>query len=53
MTETWLLTIHYLTLLILESLGYQGAYTSMAAGHRYVGESTKVPWATSSATDAS
>jgi hypothetical protein len=46
MTETWLLTRHYLTLLILESLGYQGAYTSMAAGHRYVGESVKVPWAT-------
>ncbi|UCA51103.1 hypothetical protein LEL86_18275 [Streptomyces sp. WA6-1-16] len=52
-TETWLLTRHYLTLLILESLGYQGAYTSLAAGHRYVGESAKVPWATSNATDAS
>ncbi|OCC10927.1 hypothetical protein A3Q37_03045 [Streptomyces sp. PTY087I2] len=51
-TETWLLTRHYLTLLILESLGYQGAYTSLAAGHRYVGESAKVPWATSNATDA-
>lgn len=52
-TETWLLTRHYLTLLILESLGYQGTYTSMAAGHRYVGENAKVPWATSNATDAS
>ncbi|MGW9369282.1 hypothetical protein ACWGVR_04590 [Streptomyces xanthophaeus] len=52
-TETWLLTRHYLTLLILESLGYQGGYTSLAAGHRYTGESAQVPWAKGRDSDAS
>ncbi|MBM9510460.1 hypothetical protein [Actinacidiphila acididurans] len=44
-TETWLLTRHYLTLLILESLGYRGPYAHLAKLNRWVGEVEDVPWA--------
>ncbi|WP_433891362.1 hypothetical protein [Streptomyces sp. CA-111067] len=44
-TETWLLTRHYLTLLILESLGYRGPYAHLAKLDRWVGEVENVPWA--------
>ncbi|MFD7632287.1 hypothetical protein [Streptomyces sp. NPDC059873] len=44
-TETWLLTRHYLTLLILESIGYCGPYSHLAKLDRWVGEVEEVPWA--------
>ncbi|NEB11288.1 hypothetical protein G3I32_21020 [Streptomyces coelicoflavus] len=44
-TETWLLTRHYLTLLVLRSIGYRGAYQDLSRTNRWVGETERVPWA--------
>jgi hypothetical protein len=43
--EVWLLTRHYLTLLILNSLDYQGAYRDLRRRHGWASETEKVPWA--------
>ncbi|MFE1981748.1 hypothetical protein [Streptomyces mirabilis] len=43
--ETWLLTRHFLSLLILESLGYRGSYRNLAKRGGWVGEAERVPWA--------
>jgi hypothetical protein len=43
-TETWLLTRHYLTLLILESIGYRGPYAHLAKLNHWLGEVEEVPW---------
>jgi hypothetical protein len=43
--EVWLLVSHYLVLLILHSLGYQGAYRDLRKTHGWAGEVGSVPWA--------
>jgi hypothetical protein len=42
--EVWLLTRHYLVLLILHSLGYQGSYRDLRKTRGWAGEVGKVPW---------
>ncbi len=42
--EVWLLTSHYLVLLILKSLGYQGDYRDLRRRHGWASETAKVPW---------
>ena len=44
-TEVWLLTRHYLVLLILHSLGYQGSYRDLRKLRGMAGEVDRVPWA--------
>jgi hypothetical protein len=43
--EVWLLARHYLVLLILHSLGYQGSYRDLRKLRRLAGDVDKVPWA--------
>jgi hypothetical protein len=43
--DTWLLIRHYLTLLILHSLGYNGAYRDLRKIHGWATEVGTVPWA--------
>jgi hypothetical protein len=42
--EVWLLTCHYLVLLILKSLGYEGAYRDLRKRHGRASENANVPW---------
>ncbi len=42
--EVWLLIRHYLVLLILHSLGYQGAYRDLRKTRGWAGEVGNVPW---------
>ena len=42
--EVWLLARHYLVLLILHSLGYQGSYRDLRNLRRLAGDVNKVPW---------
>jgi hypothetical protein len=42
--EVWRLTRHYLVLLILHSLGYQGSYRDLRKTRGWVGEVDNVPW---------
>jgi hypothetical protein len=42
--EVWLLTRHYLVLLILHSLRYQGSYRDLRKTRGWVGEVGNVPW---------
>ena len=42
--DAWLLARHYLVLLILNSLGYNGSYRNLARIRGWVGDVTKVPW---------
>ncbi|MYV47047.1 hypothetical protein [Streptomyces sp. SID2888] len=44
-TETWLLTRHYLALLVLHSIGYRGSYQDLSRTNRWVGSTEPVPWA--------
>ncbi|MFE0866074.1 hypothetical protein ACFW5C_35420 [Streptomyces rochei] len=44
-TETWLLTRHYLALLVLRSIGYCGSCQDLSRTDRWVGETERVPWA--------
>ncbi len=44
-TETWLLTRHYLALLVLRSIGYRGSYQDLSRNKGWVGETKPVPWA--------
>lgn len=41
--EVWLLTRHYLVLLILHSLGYQGSYRDLRKLRGFAGDVDKVP----------
>jgi hypothetical protein len=43
--EVWLLTRHYLVLLILHSLGYRGSYRDLRKLHGLASEVDEVPWA--------
>jgi len=43
--EVWLLARHYLVLLILHSLGYQGSYRDRRKLRGMAGDVDKVPWA--------
>jgi len=43
--EVELLTRHYLALLILNSLGYQGSYRDLRKRQGWAGDVAKVPWA--------
>ncbi|MDX3714743.1 hypothetical protein PV733_38610 [Streptomyces europaeiscabiei] len=43
--ETWLLTRHYLALLVLRSIGYRGSYRDLSRTNGWVGETEPVPWA--------
>lgn len=43
--EVWLLTRHYLVLLILHSLGYQGSYRDLRKLRRLDSDVDKAPWA--------
>jgi hypothetical protein len=43
--EVWLLTQHYLVLLILHSLGYRGLYRDLRRTSGWAGDRTDVPWA--------
>jgi hypothetical protein len=42
--EVWRLTRHYLVLLILHSLRYQGSYRDLRRVRGWVGEVGNVPW---------
>jgi hypothetical protein len=42
--EVWLLTRHYLALLILHSLGYQGSYRDLRKTGGWAGDVGDVPW---------
>jgi hypothetical protein len=42
--EVWLLTRHYLNLLILHSLGYRGVYRDLRRKTGWASEVTPVPW---------
>jgi hypothetical protein len=42
--EVWLLTRHYLVLLILHSLGYQGSYRDLRKTRGWAGDVGDVPW---------
>jgi hypothetical protein len=44
-TEVWYLARHYLSLLILHSLGYQGSCRDLRKSDGWVGDIAKVPWA--------
>ncbi len=44
LAEAWLLIRHYLALLILHSLGYQGAYRDLRKNRGWAGEVDNVPW---------
>lgn len=44
-TDTWLLTRHYLVLLILHSLGYEGNYQKHLGPGGWKGDTAPVPWA--------
>ncbi|MFF5967689.1 hypothetical protein ACFY64_28975 [Streptomyces collinus] len=46
MLDTWFLSLHYVRLLILHSIGYSGSYTKL---HKrgWVGDTEPVPWAAS------
>ncbi|HEY8985309.1 MAG TPA: hypothetical protein VIU15_37755 [Streptomyces sp.] len=44
-TDTWLLTRHYLALLVLRSIGYRGSYRDLSRSNGWVGETEPVPWA--------
>lgn len=44
-TNTWLLSRHYLNLLILHWLGYNGSYQSILGPGGWAGDSDPVPWA--------
>jgi hypothetical protein len=50
LTEVWLLTRHYLVLLILHSLGYHGLYRDLRRIGGWASERANVPW-TPSATN--
>ncbi|MFH9468714.1 hypothetical protein ACH4LT_15705 [Streptomyces clavifer] len=43
-TETWLLTRHYLALLVLHSIGFRGSYQDLSRTNGWVGETEPVPW---------
>ncbi|CAM5656272.1 MULTISPECIES: hypothetical protein [Streptomyces] len=43
-TDTWLLTRHYLALLVLHSIGYRGSYKDLSMTNGWVGETEPVPW---------
>jgi len=45
LTESWLLTRHYLTLLILQWLGYEGTYQKILGSGGWSGDVIGVPWA--------
>jgi hypothetical protein len=42
--EVWLLTRHYLVLLILHSLRYDGMYRDLRRTSGWAGDVAKVPW---------
>ncbi|NEA72612.1 hypothetical protein C8250_015265 [Streptomyces sp. So13.3] len=44
LTEAWLLTRHYLVLLILHSVGYRGSYRDLRRTRGWVGDIEPVPW---------
>jgi hypothetical protein len=43
--EVWLLTRHYLVLLILHALGYDGLYRDLRRTSGWAGDRVYVPWA--------
>ncbi|MFJ6935498.1 hypothetical protein [Streptomyces sp. NPDC101132] len=43
--ETWLLVRHYLSLIILQSLGYRGRHQELARMGGWAGEVAETPWA--------
>jgi hypothetical protein len=43
-TEAWLLTRHYLVLLILHSLGYRSSYRDLRKTTGWAGDVGQVPW---------
>ncbi|MER6389753.1 hypothetical protein ABT236_14895 [Streptomyces sp. NPDC001523] len=43
-TEVWLLTRHYLSLLVLESLGYRGPHQNLSRIRGMAGEVENTPW---------
>lgn len=44
-TELWCLSRHYLSLLILHSLGYRGSYRDLRKTDGWPSDTAKVPWA--------
>lgn len=45
--DAWLLSLNYVTLLILHSIGYRGSYGDLSNVNRWAGEASPVPWASS------
>jgi hypothetical protein len=43
--DAWLLTRHYLTLLILHSIDYRGSYVRLLPPFGWAGNAVPVPWA--------
>jgi hypothetical protein len=50
--EIWLLILHYLVLLILHSLGYQGPYRDLRRVGSWAGDLTSVPWSVTESADS-
>lgn len=42
--DAWLLSRHYLTLLVLHSIGYQGSYVKLVPPYGWAGDAKPVPW---------
>jgi hypothetical protein len=47
--DTWLLVRYYLALLVLHSIGYQGAYVKLVPPTGWASNAVPVPWATRAA----
>jgi hypothetical protein len=43
--DVWLLSRHYLNLLILHSINYQGSYVQLLPPFGWAGDAKSVPWA--------
>lgn len=43
--DAWLLSLNFVTLLILHSIGYRGMYGDLSQVTRWAGEASPVPWA--------
>lgn len=48
--DAWLLSLNYVTLLILHSIGYRGSYGDLSHLTRWAGETNPVPWAVTGGT---
>lgn len=53
MCDAWLLSRHYLNLLILHSIGYRGSYVRLLPPFGWAGDAEPVPWVATEESDSS